>query len=195
MEKWIYIYPCIHDLCTWWKWLVRFTPRPLTRREIIPSTHWVGDNIGPRYCLNAVKERHRWNLPYHEVHWRSVGTIPVELSNVNLNIKFSGRYLHRGPASRRRRRKGKSQIWNSKIRSRDPMYLDPTKSALARASSIYKRQTRPVAREGTSQKQDRNCQIVINIWTWAPDGARHQDLLTDWPPVAMWLWLWLRLLE
>jgi hypothetical protein len=29
-------------------------------------------------------------------------------------------------------------------------------------------------------KQDRNCQTVINIWSWDPDGARHQDLLTDW---------------
>jgi hypothetical protein len=26
---------------------------------------------------------------------------------------------------------------------------------------------------------------------WAPDGAQHQDLLVDWPSVAMWLWLWL----
>jgi hypothetical protein len=39
------------------------------------------------------------------------------------------------------------------------------------------------------KKQDRNCQTVINIWSWAPDGARHQDLLADWPSVAMWLWL------
>jgi hypothetical protein len=23
-----------------------------------------------------------------------------------------------------------------------------------------------------------------------PKGARHQDLLIDWPSVAMWLWLW-----
>jgi hypothetical protein len=28
-------------------------------------------------------------------------------------------------------------------------------------------------------KQDRNCQTVINIWSRAPDGARHQDLLAD----------------
>jgi hypothetical protein len=57
--------------------------------------------------------------------------------------------------------------------------------------SIYKRQTRPLVREGAPQKQDRNCQTVINIWSWVLDGARHQDLLTDWPSVAMWLWLWL----
>jgi hypothetical protein len=41
------------------------------------------------------------------------------------------------------------------------------------------------------KKQDRNCHTVINIWSWAPDGARHQGLLTDCPSVAMWLWLWL----
>jgi hypothetical protein len=50
--------------------------------------------------------------------------------------------------------------------------------ALARASSTYKRQTRPLVREGAPQKEDRNCQAVINIWSGAPDGARHQDLLT-----------------
>jgi hypothetical protein len=42
-----------------------------------------------------------------------------------------------------------------------------------------KRQTRPLVREGVPRKQDRNCQTVINIWSWAPYGARHQDWLTD----------------
>jgi hypothetical protein len=41
------------------------------------------------------------------------------------------------------------------------------------------------------KKQDRNCQTVLSIWSLAPNGARHQDLVTDWPSVAMWLWLWL----
>jgi hypothetical protein len=49
--------------------------------------------------------------------------------------------LHREPASRRRRRKGKSQIW------------DPRKTRLARASSIYKRQTRPLVKEGTPENK------------------------------------------
>jgi hypothetical protein len=40
-------------------------------------------------------------------------------------------YLHRDPASRRRRRKGKSQNWDSKILSRDPRDSDPRKTALA----------------------------------------------------------------
>jgi hypothetical protein len=99
-------------------------------------------------------------------------------------------YLCRDPASRRRRRKQMSQIWDSKICSRVPEDSDPRQTKLARASSIYKRQTRPLVREGTPQKQDRNCQKVINIWSWAPYGARRQDLLIDLPSVAMWLWLW-----
>jgi hypothetical protein len=45
-------------------------------------------------------------------------------------------YLHREPASRRRRRKGKSQIWDSKIWSRVPRDSDPRKTALARVSSM-----------------------------------------------------------
>jgi hypothetical protein len=95
------------------------------------------------------------------------------------------------PASHRRQQKGKSQVWDSKIWSRVPRDSDPRKTPLARARSIYKRQTHHHIREGTPEKQDRNCQRVINIWSWAPDGARHQDLLIDWPSIGMWLWLWL----
>jgi hypothetical protein len=73
--------------------------------------------------------------------------------------------------------------------SRVPSDSDPRKTALAKASSIYKWQTHPLVREGAQQNQDRNCQRVKNIWSWAPDGARHQDLLTDCPSVAIWLWL------
>jgi hypothetical protein len=100
-------------------------------------------------------------------------------------------YLHRGPASRTRRRKGKSQIWESKIWSRVPRDSDPKKTTLPSASTIYKRQTRPLVRESALEKQDLNCQRVINIWSWTPDGARHQHLLIDCPSVVMWLWIWL----
>jgi hypothetical protein len=99
-------------------------------------------------------------------------------------------YLHRDPGNRRRWRKGKSQIWDSKIWSWVPRYSDPRKTTLARASSIYKRQTRPLVREGFPQWQDRDCQTVINIWSWAPE-----DLLIDCPSVAMWLWLWVAVRE
>jgi hypothetical protein len=43
--------------------------------------------------------------------------------------------------------------------------LGPEKGYLERASSIYKRRTRPLDREGAPQKQDRNCQTIINIWS------------------------------
>jgi hypothetical protein len=42
---------------------------------------------------------------------------------------------------------------------------NPRKAALASVSSIYKRQTGPLVREGAPQKQDCNYQIVINIWS------------------------------
>jgi hypothetical protein len=38
----------------------------------------------------------------------------------------------------------------------------PRNTALARASSIYKKETRPLVREDALQKQDRICQTVIN---------------------------------
>jgi hypothetical protein len=41
------------------------------------------------------------------------------------------------------------------------------------------RQTRPLVREGATHEQDSNFQTRRNIWSWAPDGARHQDRLTD----------------
>jgi hypothetical protein len=67
-------------------------------------------------------------------------------------------YLHRDPASRRRRRKGKSQIRDSKIWSRVPRDQGPRKTALARASATYTGQTRPLVREGAPRNQERNCQ-------------------------------------
>jgi hypothetical protein len=44
-----------------------------------------------------------------------------------------------------------------------------------------------------SPRQDRNCQTVTKIWSWAPDGARHQDGRTDWLSVVKWLGLGLGL--
>jgi hypothetical protein len=61
--------------------------------------------------------------------------------------------------------KGSLRCEDSKIWSQVPRDSDPRKTAPARASSIYKRQTRPLAREDAPQKQDRNCQTVINIWS------------------------------
>jgi hypothetical protein len=44
--------------------------------------------------------------------------------------------------------------------------------------------------EGAPDWQTSDCQTATNIWSWAPDGARHQDWLTGWPSVVTWLWLW-----
>jgi hypothetical protein len=87
-------------------------------------------------------------------------------------------YLHRDPASRSRQWKGKSQIWDGKIWSRVPRDSGPRKTTLLRASSIYS-----LVREGAPQKQDRHCQRVINIWSWAPNGARHKRF-TNWLTVS-----------
>jgi hypothetical protein len=83
-------------------------------------------------------------------------------------------------------------LWSESLGTRDHILLlriagsrwrystspDPGKTSLAKTSSIYRSQTCPLVREGAPQKQDRNCQTVINIWSWIPDGARHQDWLT-----------------
>jgi hypothetical protein len=88
-------------------------------------------------------------------------------------------YLHRDPASRGRRRKGKSQMWDSKIWSQVPRDSDPRKSALARASSIYKGQTRPLVREGAAQEQDRNCLTCNKDLVVSPRWVLCSK--TDWP--------------
>jgi hypothetical protein len=103
----------------------------------------------------------------------------VPLQIIKLPCGGGVEYLHCDPASRRRRRKGKSRVWDSKIWSRVPRDSDLRKTALARASSIHKRQTRPLVREGAPQKQDRKCQTIKNIWSWAPNGGSTPKL-TDW---------------
>jgi hypothetical protein len=86
-------------------------------------------------------------------------------------------YLHRSPVSHRRQRKGKSRMWDSKIWSQVPRDLDPRKTTMVRTSSIYKRQTCPLIREGAPQRHDRNRQRVINVWGSTPR-------LTDWLTVS-----------
>jgi hypothetical protein len=79
--------------------------------------------------------------------------------------------LHRIPASRRRRRKGKSRIWDSKIGSGVPRDSDPRMTALVRASSYYKRQTRPLVRGRAPHQQTRNHLTVMRIYSKAPDAC------------------------
>jgi hypothetical protein len=51
------------------------------------------------------------------------------------------------------------------------------------AVQVTKKNDRP----DLSQRGGGGCQTVINIWSWAPDGARRQDGLTDRPSVVTWL--------
>jgi hypothetical protein len=44
-------------------------------------------------------------------------------------------------------------------------------TALARTSNNCKRQPRPLMREGAPNHQTRNCQTIIKIWSYAPDGC------------------------
>jgi hypothetical protein len=62
-----------------------------------------------------------------------------------------------------------------------PKGLGPEKDCASKgpAAAYKKRQTCPLVRDGAPQKQEHNCQRVINIWLLAPEGVRHQDLLTD----------------
>jgi hypothetical protein len=82
-------------------------------------------------------------------------------------------YLHRSPASRRRRQNGKSRIWDSKIWSRVPRDPESRMTVLARTSSNFKRQTRPFIWESAPYQQTRNCLTVIK------SGRKpHTDRLT-----------------
>jgi hypothetical protein len=54
-----------------------------------------------------------------------------------------------------------------------------------------RRQTRSLVREGATQRQHSNFQTEYNIWLRVPEWTWHQDILTDWPSVVTWLWLWL----
>jgi hypothetical protein len=80
-------------------------------------------------------------------------------------------YLHRSPASCRRQRKGKSRIWDSKIWSWVSRDSDQRMTALARASSSCKRQTRPLVRASAPHQQTHDCLTVKKIWSQDPDGC------------------------
>jgi hypothetical protein len=70
-------------------------------------------------------------------------------------------------------------------------------TTLARASSNCKRQTRPLVREGAPNQQTSNCQTIIKIWSWAPDGCfipRQTGWLTVGRNITLtWIVQWLRL--
>jgi hypothetical protein len=70
---------------------------------------------------------------------------------------------------------GESQMWDSNIWSWVPRVSYPKMTALTRPAAICKWQTRLPVREGAPRQQTRNCLTVSEIWSWARDGAWHQD--------------------
>jgi hypothetical protein len=49
----------------------------------------------------------------------------------------------------------------------------------------------PSRQRGRSKKnKDHSSQYIgLKIWSWVPEGARHQDRLADWPSAITRLWL------
>jgi hypothetical protein len=109
------------------------------------------------------RESELWKM----THIISHGCIIRNILKFMLMIPCGGgvEYLHRNPVSPRRRRKGKSRIWDSKVWSHVPRDSDSRMTALARASSNCKRETHPLIRESAPHQQSRNCPTVIKIWS------------------------------
>jgi hypothetical protein len=99
-----------------------------------------------------------------------------ELFEVAVSRRFAPSYKREGI---RESNTWKSQMWDSKIWSQVPRDSDPRKTALARTSSIYKGQTRPVVREGAPQDQDRNCHTCNKDLVVSPRWVLCSK--TDWP--------------
>jgi hypothetical protein len=146
-------------------------------------------------------------------HWSAVyRNLIAERFSVQLDVRGlcpcgdGFEYLHRNPASRRRRRKrnpvpavitgsqcywgiqmrgpsppgwGESRIWDSKMWlwiSRDS---DPRMTALMRTSSNCKQQTQPLVKTGCYiRAMTARIQLKENRWPWVSRGLAPRG--TDW---------------
>jgi hypothetical protein len=65
--------------------MVNFTLDRFTPEEKAPGTHWIGDWVGPRDCLDAVENRKILPLPGIELRLSNTHpvTIPTELSGLH----------------------------------------------------------------------------------------------------------------
>jgi hypothetical protein len=114
----------------------------------------------------------QWKMWNHITHINretvfSVGSVLRQTSGETNRIPCGGgvKYFHRSPASCRRRRKGKSQIWECKIWLQVPWDSDLRMTALMRASSNCKWHMHPLVRDSTPHQETRNCLTVIKIWS------------------------------
>jgi hypothetical protein len=54
----------LFDMRTRWRWVIRYTPRPLYLQKRAPGTHWI-DWVGSRAVLDAVVKR-KISIPRRE---------------------------------------------------------------------------------------------------------------------------------
>jgi hypothetical protein len=107
--------------------------------------------------------------------WRmKTGIVEPELDIVDKQwLSFHYNRLHCSPVSHRRQRKGKSRMWDSKIWSRVLWDSDPKMTALARASSNCKWETRHLCQRerptSTNPQLSDNKNLVISPrWLFIP---------------------------
>jgi hypothetical protein len=198
--------------------------------ELSTSAHLNGvfHEFLPSFCVSACVDKVPVNkllgnnfvkkFPRQQTNFQVFSTSSVTYQRKVGNQFFLSRvegveYLHRSPASRRRRRKGnpvpgrrtrptpflgdinmgtrpsrlvESRIRNSKIWSRVPRESEPRMTMLTRPSSNWKRQTRPLVTEVSPHQLTRNCQSNRNLGLgprWGLD-TKNQDRQADWPSVV-----------
>jgi hypothetical protein len=91
-------------------------------------------------------------------------------------------YLHRGPASRRRRRKGSLRSETVK-HNREPQGTGARESLRwwGPAEIVNDRPLLSSDRKSASHQETRNCLTVIKTWPRPQMGVLFQDRLADWP--------------
>jgi hypothetical protein len=87
----------------------------------------------------------------------------MEVSEAVISMKFCD--IYKRLCIRQYLSRGRLKYETVKYGHENKGTLDPRSTAPARASRMYKRQTRHLVREGAPQEQNRNCQQVINIWS------------------------------
>jgi hypothetical protein len=92
-----------------------------------------------------------------------------EIQSLKIPCGGGVEYLYRSPANRRRRRKGKSRVWDSKIWSRVPRDSDPKMTARARTSSDCKRQTRPSSKRAPHINKSATVWLLYSKTDWPAD--------------------------
>jgi hypothetical protein len=87
------------------------------------------------------------------------------------------------PASRKRRRKGKPVVSDETV-----MYGYESSATLTIDRLHYLSQTRPFAKEGAPRRRAKQFsgkrKEKVKSGHGPQRGARHQDILTDWPSVV-----------